>query len=282
MKKYEKIKSLGEGATAEVFLVKEVNTEQYYAMKIGRVNILDREAEFLKEMKSQYFPRFVEYVRRDRGYLVMEYIQGETLQQLLDRNVKFRLSQIVSIMDSILRGISELHNHVPCIIYQDLKAANVMLDNTGRVRLIDLGAACFSDKIHKEKTEMHNSIRAGTYGYAAPEQFWQGMVPDEKSDIYAAGKILAYLLSGKNPAVPPYNMLNYCRNRNNIPKEFVAVLERCLAMNPAARYENCENLRREIHRAIAESGKRKLFRINKKSSKTYEKCIWLSEYRRIF
>lgn len=280
MGKYSNVRLLGTGATAEVYLVKEESSGCYFALKRADDGLLQKEWVMLQEAGGIFFPKAIEWIPGAEGGLIMEYISGNTLQELLTEGKSFSLKECVYIMDGVLRAMHSLHENTPGIIYRDLKAANIMIDKSGAVKMIDLGAAVYADK--KQKNEAGKRIMAGTYGYAAPEQFWTGVVLDRRCDVYAAGKVLAYLLTGKNPAIPPYDMQSFCQDGKKIPQPFLEIIERSLAMNPLARYEDCEKMRREIHGAYEEVGKKSLFKIHKKSTQTYEKCIWLSEYRRIF
>lgn len=282
--KYKRLKSLGKGSTAEVYLVEERKTGKTYAMKIGgNTGILEQEARMLQALQHPIFPCVKEYSAENREYLVMEYVEGDSLQKYLDQGIVFSLEEIVAIMDELLKGLHYLHMQHPSIVYRDVKPANMMWDKNGKLRLIDLGAACYSTEENEESKGVRATrLQAGTYGYAAPEQFWQGVVPDKACDIYAAGKVLAYLLSGKNPAEPPYDMEHFCKGLGRVPVAFGEIIERSLAVEPLARYEDCESMRREIHRAYEETMAPKLFKIHKKRSYTYKKCIWKSEYRRIF
>ncbi|MBR3825036.1 MAG: serine/threonine protein kinase [Lachnospiraceae bacterium] len=277
--KYHKIKKLGEGATAEVWLAKECATDSLFAVKVSeQEELLAMEAQILERINHRAFPKVKEYVSQQKA-LVMEYVDGHSLQEILDRGQEFKPREILYIMEEVLEALNVLHMQAEPIIYRDIKPANIMVERSGKIRLVDLGAAYIMVKNRDEETEMRP---AGTYGYGAPEQFWTGVVPSIRCDVYGAGKVLAYLLSGKNPAIPPYNMEQYCMESRRVPLAFQRILERSLATDPLARYEDCISMRRDLHKAYEECSKRSLFKLHKKSSVNYKKCIWLSEYRRIF
>ena len=276
--RYKEIREIGVGATAQVHLVEEISTGKVYAMKTSeKEELLREEAGILQGLTGNRFPRFKEY---EGNCLVMEYIQGKDLQQILHTGKRFSVEETVYVVEEVLRTLEELHQQVPPIIFRDLKPANIMIDPGGQIHLIDFGAAFC--KGGQAVLRSGNGAMAGTYGYAAPEQFWSGVEPDARCDIYAAGKVLAYLLSGKNPAEPPYDMESYCKGLKRVPGEFWHIIERSLAMNPLARYEGCMEMLREIRLAYEEIKSKRLFKLHKKSSLNYMKCIWLSEYRRIF
>ncbi len=278
--KYRKLSLLGKGATAMVYLVERGENGKKYAMKCGENGVLlEAEAKLLQELQYSAFPRLEEY--KSEEYIVMEYIEGNNLQELLDSGKLFSMEEIVYIMDGILQAIHYLHLQKPQIIYRDLKPGNIIIDKSGKVRVIDLGAACYCGK-EVAKRQENCTLRAGTYGYAAPEQFWSGAIADKSCDIYAAGKIFAYLLSGKNPAEPPYDMEHFCKGLKNVSGVFLEIIKRSLIVEPEARYEDCESMRRAIHRAYEETITKKIFKFHKNRAYTYKKCIWKSEYRRIF
>lgn len=276
--RYKEIRKLGEGATAQVYLVEEIATGKTYAMKrSGSTKLLQWEAKILEGLSGDGFPGLKEY---EGHCLVMEYIKGKNLQELLDEGRKFTIKEILYLMEEILSLLHILHNQNPPLIYRDMKASNILVGRNGKVYLIDFGTV-YSGEMAENSKEKQRGM-AGTYGYAAPEQFWNGVIPDRRCDIYGAGKVLAYLLSGKNPAVPPYDMENYCKGLRGLSTEFQVIIERSLAFNPAARYDTCENMIKDLRLAYEAFSKKRLFKLHKKVSHNYIKCIWLSEYRRIF
>lgn len=280
LEKYQIEGVLGKGATAEIYLGKEIETGNEYAIKVSdNVSLLSQEADILRQVQGNIvFPQFLDYVQGEKGYLVMEYIRGRNLQELLDEFGRFELGEAVWIMKEVLKGLAYLHSQEPPLIYRDLKPTNIMIEESGRVRLIDLGG-CFC---LKEGKKQENIVHAGTYGYAAPEQFWAGIIPEPACDVHAAGKLLGYLLTGRNPALPPYHVEQYYQRDKKIPAPLKNVLKRCMAENVQARYKNGEVLLREMEKVEEVlSEKRRLF-LQRSGDIIYKKCIWLSEYRRIF
>lgn len=276
--KYRKVALLGQGATAQVFLVVDGTGNRQYAMKVGKNKlILQQEARMLQQVAGENsFPEFVEYMKEENA-LIMEYLEGQNLQKLLNQGIRFEEEEIWGIMKEVLRALSILHRQKPGIVYRDLKPANIMLGKDGSIRLIDLGAACY---VKGETGGISN--KAGTYGYAAPEQFWEGVPSDITCDIYSAGKVLAYLVSGKNPLEPPYDMEHYCKRLKRVKPEIMEIISRSLSLNPAGRYENCTEMYRALDVAFHKKTERRRFFRRRRSTIIYEKCIWKSEYRRIF
>lgn len=273
MEKYKKRLLLGKGATAWVYLVEEAVSGKRFAMKVSENRtLLQREAEIMCNLKSKYFPEFVEYLPKE-GALVMEYVEGQDLQTVLNKESKLEPGEVVYIVGEVLQALDVLHEHTPPMIYRDIKPANIMLGSDGKVCLIDLGTVCL---------ETGEDERAGTYGYGAPEQFWEGARCDRSCDIYSVGKVLAYLLTGRNPAEPPYETQHLLQGLAGKGTVFRTVLERSLALSPQARFGTAMEMWRSLQEAYELSSEKHKFVKRQKTGRIYEKCIWKSEYRRIF
>ncbi|MDE7225137.1 MAG: hypothetical protein K2O34_15330, partial [Acetatifactor sp.] len=143
----------------------------------------------------------------------------------------------------------------------------------------DLGAAVCQQE---QEGEM---CRAGTYGYSAPEQFWEGIRITAACDVYATGKLLAFMLSGQDPGKPPYDAVGYRRGHYGIGREYRQILDRCLQPDPQLRCPNAFFLLQELAALKTEKSRiRNKIRRNmgNKAACRYIKCIWRSDYERIF
>ena len=269
--KYQKIGLLGEGSNSQVYLVKQQGKDICYAMKVSANKMLLRkEAELLQKLSGNGFPKWKDYFEGESGCLVMEYIEGVTLQAFLEKNGAVTSFTAKKIMQEILQLLSKLHHMNPPILYRDIKPENIMIRENGQIYLVDLGGAA-ADK-----------YRVGNYGYGAPEQFWEGAAVGPESDLYGAGKVLAYLLTGKDPCQPPYDMLAYCEKDKRITSEIYSVLQRSMAVDALGRYSSAESFWRELENAFNGKAGKKWKKRGKKTKIIYEKCIWKSEYQRIF
>ncbi len=266
---------LGQGATAQVYLAEDVLTGEPLAVKVCRdCDLLGQEERLLREMPEGVFPSWVDYFEEGcgehrRGFLVMEYMEGDTLQKSLEKQGRYPAPEAVRIVLEVLDCLKYLHNQTQPVIYRDIKPGNIMFDRRGKARLVDAASA------------IEGKYRVGTYGYAAPEQFWNGVKLGPECDLYAVGKLLAYLLTGKNPGEPPYDMLHYCSRDRNVAPPFFQVLQRSVAVEGMGRYASAEEFSRELKVAFRLSQK-KCRCLSKKHKIVYEKCIWKSEYQRIF
>ncbi len=172
-----------------------------------------REARLLARLSHPNIVWVSDYFQEgERHYMVMEFIQGRTLEDMLEEQSEpFPEEQVLVWAEQLCDVLTYLHSQSPKIIYRDLKPGNVMVvEGTDTVKLIDFGIARFY-KPGKQK----DTIILGTPGYAPPEQYGKGRAAqtDERSDIYALGAMLHQLLSLRDPTqhlfdFPPLRKLN--------------------------------------------------------------------------
>jgi tRNA A-37 threonylcarbamoyl transferase component Bud32 len=161
-----------------------------------------REAEILAHLKHPSLPHIYEqFEEGERRYLVMEFIEGETLEhQLTILQQQGRLLPIAQVLDIGLQMcavLSYLHTNQPPIIFRDLKPANIMLSPQHQVYLIDFGIARFF-----KPGQVRDTVALGSPGYAPPEQYRQATSP--RSDIYSLGATLYQMLTGIDPSQTPF------------------------------------------------------------------------------
>jgi len=268
---YETIGKIGSGTTSEVFLVRNPADGKVYAMKVGaEKELLRQESDLLKNLKHPALPAWKEYYEEEKGHLIMEYVEGITLQKWIEKHGKASEFLAGNIICEILQLLQFLHDRSTPIIYCDIKPANIMVDKKGGIRLIDLGSA------------VKSRFKVGTYGYAAPEQFWEGIEPGPECDIYAVGKLLAFLLTGKDPCIPPYDMLQFCEKDRGISAGMYEVIQRSIAVNSLGRYTSATEFEQAVHSVLRDKNAGRLVFAGKKEKIEYEKCVWRSEYQRIF
>jgi serine/threonine-protein kinase len=159
-----------------------------------------REAQLLSQLDHPNIPKVTDYFSEGgKQYLVMEFVTGETLQKKLERQggplpeaeVRRWAEQLCDVLDY-------LHRQQPPVIFRDLKPANIMVDGMGKVKLIDFGIVRFF-----QPGKVTDTTSFGTAGYAPPEQYGKGQT-DARSDLYALGATLHQLLTGRDPALMPF------------------------------------------------------------------------------
>jgi serine/threonine protein kinase len=160
-----------------------------------------REAELLARLDHPNLVRVSDLFQEgERRYMVMEFIEGKTLEKMLEgRTAPFPEEQVLIWADQLCEVLSYLHGQRPKIIYRDMKPTNVMvLEGTDTVKLIDFGIARFF-----KPGKRRDTVELGTDGYAPPEQYGKFQT-DERADIYALGAMLHQLLTLRDPVTVPF------------------------------------------------------------------------------
>ena len=185
-----------------------------------------------------------------KHYLVMAYVPGQTLQEKLKaRGRVFSWEQLSAWADSLCEVLSYLHSQNPPILFRDLKPSNIMVDETGRLKLIDFGIARTSRQGEKTSTFLQGT---GTSGFSPIEQYGGSLSTDKSSDVYSLGATLYYLLTGQIPPDAVSRVSQEARIKPasefqaGLPRALDAILERCLAVRQRERYQDMDTLRREF------------------------------------
>ena len=188
--RYEIIKSIGEGGMANVYLAHDIILDRDVAIKVLRGDLAGDE-KFVRRFQREALsasslshPNIVEMydVGEDNGtyYIVMEYVPGMTLKQLIKKRGSVSLSEAIDIMLQITDGIKEAHDSY--IIHRDLKPQNILIKDNGEIKITDFGIAMALNSTQLTQT---NSVM-GSVHYLPPEQA-SGKGATIKSDIYSMG-----------------------------------------------------------------------------------------------
>lgn len=249
----------GQGATARVYCVKSIKNGRNYACKAGRPDLLWQEYQLMSCCEHPLFPGAGEFWRgEEKGFLIMEYLWGSSLTDCLRRRNYFSWREAVRMAVELAGGLAALHEGNPPAVYRDLKPSNIIIQPDSRVRLMDLGALLrLPDTVHGKATFRETakdadrsgaariSYRAGTPGFSAPEQFEQGKTVDERADVYALGKVLCYMVTGRldGEGVLP--------RVQRLPGGLRRVLEDCVQPEPGSRIPDMRQVIRELSRYIS-------------------------------
>ena len=205
---YMILRLIAQGGMGAVYEVGRMGDGSHWAMKEMSETAFARgdrsrtvaqfreEADLLRALRHENLPRVADVFEADRRhFLVMELIEGQTLNQLLDAHGgPLPEKDVVDWGAQLCRVLAFLHTRNPPIIYRDLKPDNIMVDAAGgRIKLIDFGIARRFKGGKRSDTYM-----LGTRGYAAPEQFGKAE-SDARTDLYALGATLHHLLTHENP-----------------------------------------------------------------------------------
>jgi predicted Ser/Thr protein kinase len=208
MQRYRILEKIGEGGFGLVY--KAIDKKNNMIVAIKQINVAalsmqeiidatdsyNREITLLPRLQHQSLPRIYGYFTdEDHWYIIMEYINGETLEETLAKASTGRLSvqQVLDIGMALCDVLAYLHAQQPSIIYRDIKPTNIMITGKSAIYLIDFGTA---RRYRADQSRDTGSL--GSPGYAAPEQYGKAQTTP-KTDIYGLGATLQTLLTGKEP-----------------------------------------------------------------------------------
>lgn len=204
------------------------------------IKSFEREASMLAMLDHPAIPDVSDYfTEEDRSYLVLDLIRGKDLDQWLEESTEM-LDQATALEWAIqlCDALDHLHNQKPQpIVFRDVKPSNIMLDQYGRIVLIDFGIAKVFETGDK-------GTMIGTEGYSPPEQYRGRAEP--AGDIYALGATLHHLLTKQDPRLEPpftFNERPITKVNPTVSPEFEAIIMRCLAYDPVERYPNAQALK---------------------------------------
>lgn len=258
--RYEIIKSIGEGGMANVYLAYDSILDRNVAIKVLRGD-LSNDEKFVRRFQREALsasslahPNIVEVydVGEDNGiyYIVMEYIDGKTIKQLLKKRGNLTLSEAIDIMLQLTDGMA--HAHDSYIIHRDLKPQNVMIKDDGSIKITDFGIAM---AINATQLTQTNSVM-GSVHYLPPEQA-AGKRATTKSDIYSMGIIFYELLTGVLPFRGDNAVeiaLKHMRDElpsvrdehPELPQSVDNIIRRATAKNPKNRYDDVRSMHADL------------------------------------
>lgn len=249
--RYQLKRPLGGGGMADVYLAQDLTLGRLVAIKILKPQLAaDKESLERFRIEAQAaaqlnHPNIVTVY--DRGatswctYIVMEYVQGETVKQRLRRTGKFAPDDAVAIELSLLAALGAAHEHH--IVHRDVTAANVLIDERGRVKVTDFGIA----RIGAPSLTRTGTV-LGTSAYVSPEQA-QGRPADARSDLYSAGVVLYEMLTGQLPFTGETEVSVAVQHVSSeppdaralspgLPEALSAAVAKALSKNPDDRYQS--------------------------------------------
>ena len=258
--RYEIVKSIGEGGMANVYLAMDTILDRKVAIKVLRGDLANDD-KFIRRFQREALsasslshPNIVEMydVGEDGGnyYIVMEYVEGRTLKQLLKKRGTLTISEVVDIMLQLTDGIS--HAHGSYIIHRDLKPQNIMIEENGAIKITDFGIAMAMNASQLTQT---NSVM-GSVHYLPPEQA-SGKGSTIKSDIYSMGILFYELLTGTLPfkgenAVEialkhmKDTLPSVKKDNPNIPTSIENIILKATAKNPKNRYNDVKEMHEDL------------------------------------
>lgn len=237
--KYIVLSHIATGGMSEVYVVSELNNpEQKWAVKVSNVTSklaqkLVDEAKILSELDHPTLPYVADFFSTDHYfYLVIEYIEGPTLTDYFEQNdSQLPIELILNLGIQLSDVLNYLHKQEPDpIIYRDVKPGNIIIKEDGQIMLIDFGIAR-----KYQHNQLKDTVRIGTVGFAAPEQFEKKQT-DVRTDIFSLGALLYYLVSkGKYVYVAQKPIREF---QKGLPKNLERCIEACVELEPKNRLQD--------------------------------------------
>lgn len=253
--RYLVLRRLGQGGMGAVYLAHDQRLDINCAIKEMSAGLLKtedererarrafhEEAKLLARLSHPNLPRVSDHFSEDgKEYLLMEYVPGDTLAQIMRRNPPpWSIAEVMVLVEPLTDVLQYLHTRTPPIIFRDLKPANVMRTPEGQIKLIDFGIA----RLFKAG-QSHDTQAFGTMGYSAPEQYGQGQT-DARSDVYALAVLIHQLVSAHDPITQPFNVPLAHRLNPRVPEQFSAVLQTAMSHDPEDRFGSMPAFRRAL------------------------------------
>ena len=256
--KFEIIQKVGQGAMGVVYKARDPMIDRIVALKTLTTGLADDPnllKRFYSEARSAGSLRHPNIVtiyelghEGDIPFIAMQFLNGESLDKLIDRLPDLPLSQKVGFIVYVCRALDYAHKQAPPVIHRDIKPGNVMVAPDGSVVVVDFGIA----RLGESTVSQSEGLLIGTLGYMSPQLF-RGATADARSDIWAAGVMFYELLAYRRPFKgdsaaalmssivldePPSLM----KLAPGIPEDVKAIVDRMLAKEVEARYQSMEEV----------------------------------------
>ena len=275
---YKVVGSLGKGGMGEVYVAEDTKLGRRVALKVLPQKMAadpERRARFEREARAVAalsHPNIVTVhsVEEADGvhFITMELVEGKTLAKMLSKN-GFALSELLEIAIPLADAVSSAHR--TGITHRDLKPDNIMIDDGGRLRVLDFGLAKLHDPVGfgggathapTATVETEEGKILGTVAYMSPEQA-EGKPVDPRSDVFSLGTILYEMAAGERPfrgdtsmstigAILKDQPTSVTELNPSLPRHLGRVIRRCLAKEPDRRYQTALDLRNELEELKAE------------------------------
>jgi serine/threonine protein kinase/tetratricopeptide (TPR) repeat protein len=258
---YRMERKIGAGGMGEVFLAQDTRLNRNVALKFLSPEYTSDPAvksRFMREAQAAAalsHPNIITVYEvaehQNRSYIVMEYVEGESLKELITKR-DLRISELIDIAMQISQGLAKAHEAE--IIHRDIKPQNVLIDKDGRARIVDFGLA----KLKGDVKITQSGSGLGTVSYLSPEQA-QGEQVDRRSDIFSLGVMLYEMITGRLPFQGEHQaaILNSivneqpqpsARYNNRVSQELQRIVTKTLSKDKAERYQHADDLLADLRR----------------------------------
>lgn len=233
--KHKLLGHIGSGGMSSVYLAEHCMMHTQRAIKVlpqsrlGKSSYLARFQQEAKAIASLNHPNIVRAYdidnQGDTHYIVMEYVDGDDLQTMVKKNGPMSFEKVADYIAQAAHGLQ--HAHDVGLIHRDVKPANLLVNSAGRVKLLDLGLALFSDDRQASLTIDYNDKVLGTADYLAPEQALNSHKVDNRADLYGLGCTMYYLLTGQPPFPDGTIAQRIAKHQNQMPVDIRKIRPKC-------------------------------------------------------
>src|SRR5947209_12377094 len=263
--RYAVERQIGEGGMGAVYVATDRRFGSTVALKetfFDDTNLrkaFEREARLLNHLRHTALPRVSDHFEEGEGqFLVMEYIPGEDLSEMLKRRATpFPVPQVLAWADQLLDALDYLHTQTPAVIHRDIKPQNLKLLPRNQIVLLDFGLAKGTPL--QTRVTATGSVFGYSFNYAPIEQM-QGTGTDPRSDLYSLGATLYHLLTGTTPPdalaratavlnAEPDPLRPASEINPHVPAPLADVLARSLMQSAAKRFASAEEMRERLREA---------------------------------
>ncbi len=226
---------IGSGGMSSVYLAEHTKMHDLRAIKVlpqsrlGKSSYLARFQQEAKAIASLNHPNVVRAHdidnQGDTHYIVMEYVDGDDLQTIVKKKGPLPFDKVANYMAQAAHGLQ--HAHDIGLIHRDIKPANILINSAGKVKILDLGLALFTDDAEASLTIDFNDKVLGTADYLAPEQALNSHKVDHRADLYGLGCTMYFLLTGHAPFPEGTIAQRIAKHQKEMPKEIRKIRPEC-------------------------------------------------------
>ena len=276
--RYRLLELLGRGEMSSIYLAEHMMMKRRCAIKVlpaskvkdtSYLGRFQREAQAVAALNHNNIVRAYDVdMEREAGteihFLVMEYVKGKDLEKLRDEKTDLTVVRAADYIRQAASGLA--HAHEAGLIHRDIKPSNLLVDDSGSIKILDMGLARFF-KEHEEEslTIKHDEKVLGTADYLAPEQAVDSHAVDERADIYALGCTFYFTLTGQPPftdgtlvqrllahqtKAPP----SIRSRREDVPESLTNIIEKMMQKSKEARYQSAAEVEKAISKWLVDNG----------------------------
>lgn len=254
--RFEIIRKLGEGGTAQVYLAFDHKSDQNIALKVlksdlvteQKIRYFNREAQAISMLDNENVIKIFDWghdAQNNIHFIAQEYVEGMTIKEYLKLSSNLAVTEVVALIEKILDGLA--HAHINGVIHKDIKGQNILIDVDKNIKITDFGIA---DILEDEMTKTQSLM--GTPQYVAPETLNRN-ISNAQTDIYSVGILMYELLCGQapftgdKPAVIMMKQINQPlpsirMQRSDVPQALENIVIKATAKRLDNRYASCEDM----------------------------------------